>query len=216
MSEHSRNPFLNNIIFVILIALLIAGAWKNDSELFSPNRYILNGTQKEKLPETNVNEKIYPETNIFDRVQGEHVRQKIDFGTAMEYFNSRQLSGTEIIELGKRSTTADYFVRNSNKKLIFYPTTGSNPDIQSFMREFTRLRTSLKNKSNLIFIPVETGFGISEKQIKNTSDRVFYNLKKECGKFCVIDAPAQNITSLKSPQIGAKTFEIVEALINSL
>lgn len=216
MSENSNNPFLNNIIFVILIGLLILGAYKSNPSIFSPSSIKAEiKQQKTEMPKVKQKNNI-PETSVFDKVQEERVRQKIDYGTAMEYFNSRSLSGTEMLEFEKKSTTAAYFTRNSNKKLIFYPTTGSSEDTQNFMRDFTKFRTSMKDKPNLVFIPIETGFGISEKQIKNSSDRIIYNLRKECGKFCVIDVSAQRITTLKSPQIGAKTFEIVEALINSL
>ena len=217
MSKQKDNSLLNNIIFVILIVLLMLGAYKSTPDLFSMNTTLSSNKKQslKELPKIQEKEK-FQETNVFNEVQKEHVRKKIDYGTAMEYFNRRQLSGTEIMELGKRPTTSDYFVRNSSKKIVFYPTTGSSSDMQNFMREFTKLRTSLKDKTNLVFIPIETGFGLSEKQIKNSADRVFYNLKKECGKFCVIDVPAQSIIMLKSPQIGAKTFEIAEILVNSL
>lgn len=215
MSDNQNKTLFNNIIFIVLIALLLAGACKNGLPDFSGGNFVSPSENSNKMQNIN-NKPEFEEPSIFDTVQGERVREKINYSTAMEFFNQRQLSGTEILELGKRSSTSQYFVRNSNKKLIFYPTTGTDRDMQSFMRDFTRLRSNLKHRADIVFIPIETGLPMHEKQIKNSSDRVFYNLKKDCGKFCIINVPSRNITSLNSPQIGAKTFEVIEAVINSL
>lgn len=216
MSDNQGNAFLNNIIFALLLIFLLIGAFKNGIGDFSPES-ILSRLQGQKEAPTWNNEDVFTdEKSIFDTVQGERVRHKISYATAVQFIHQRPLTGTEIQEFGKRQPTSEYFVRNGSKKLIFYPTTGTDEISQQFMRDFTKLRTSLRHRKDLIFIPVETAFISSERQIRNSSDRVFYNVKRECGKFCIIDVASYTITSLESPGIGVKTFEVVEAVVNAL
>lgn len=216
MSSNQGNSFVNNIIFALLLVFLIVGAVRNFSGGFSMDA-ILSRLMGQKETTTWNSDEVYTDPrSIFDTVQGERVRHKISYATAMQFIHKRSLTGTEIQELGKRQPTSEYFVRNGSKKLIFYPTTGTDEVSQQFMRDFTRLRTSLRHRKDLIFIPVETAFISSERQIKTSSDRVFYNVKRECGKFCIIDVSSYTITSLDSPGIGVKTYEVIEAVVNSL
>ena len=216
MSDNQGNTFLNNIIFVVLIVFLTIGAIKNFDGEFSRDT-VMNVMLGQKQNQPQANENVFEEeNNIFNTVQEERVRHKIDYSTAQQFLNQRSLTGTEIQELENHQSISSYFVRNSSKKLIFYPTTGTDEISQQFMRDFTKLRTSLKYRNDLIFIPVETGLISNTAQMKNSSDRVLYNLRKECGKFCIINVSTNTITSLKSPAIGMKTFEVVEAVINSL
>ena len=218
MSDKDKNKTLvNNIFFVVLIVLLAFGAVKSANlENISPEELISNSKLSNMFSKEEPVQEEIQRPNIFDEVQPERVRQKIDYATASEFIDRRTLSGTEVMELAKRRATAEYFKRNGNKILIFYPTTGSEAMLKAFMRDFTKLRNEQKHNSKLVFIPIETSLNISEKSIKNSSDRVFYNIKKDCNKFCIINVPAKSLTTLKSPEFGSKTFEVVEAIVNSL
>lgn len=200
-----------NIAFIILICLLLLSAVKAQKtplNLFDS----LSDIQASKAVEEETTGIILKD---FDEIrQPEKVNKTIDRATAMNYVQSRPLNGTEMLALTKVKKISPYL--NKNKKVVIYVNKGSDKNIQAFMDEFAKSRVKYSSNPNYVFIPLETLWDLNEEDIRNTHDRVVYNLKQDCGLFCILDLQSEKLIKLKGSQVSKKSAEIVGVILNSM
>lgn len=208
------NKFMTNLAFVILILLLLVSAVKNQPEGqgfgdFSEFANILNGQTAgiENVEDPEV-------VNEFENMQDMSKAAKdrtIDISTAREYLKEVPLSGTQMLELAKVKKISPYL--NTNKKIVIYVTNGHGEDVESFLKEFANTRNHFAGESNVVFIPRESVWTLTEENIKNSHDRVIYNLQKDCGLFCVIVPNQEKIVRLKGSNVNKKTAQIMHVYL---
>lgn len=203
---------VTNVSFIILILLLlIVSAVKNQPADVGFGNFgglmdILNHSgQTEIVEEAEV-------VNEFEHMQDvKKVDKTIDISTAREYLKEIPLSGTQMLALTKVKKISPYL--NTNKKVIIYVTSGHGDDIESFLREFANTRNYFANSSDVVFIPRESIWTLKEENIKNSHDRVIYNLQKDCGLFCVIIPNQEKMVRLKGSNVNKKTAQIMHVYL---
>lgn len=231
-----NNTTFTNIAFILLIVFLLIAALKTNDKALDiesllgwkqeTDSTVLN--KKMDLPalsnikstyETPTEEESTRDPNIvlkdFDSIKtAKQVKKSIDKSTAMNYTTTRSLSGTEMLALTKVKKIAEHL--NQNKKVVIYVNKGSDSEIQAFIKEFSKSREKYRTNSKLVFIPLETLWDLNDDTIKNTHDRVIYNLKKDCGLFCILDIRGEKMIRLKGTTVSKKGAEIVDVILNSL
>jgi len=216
-----KNKLYTNIAFIILIVFLVVNASQSGivnplSSLGGDNLGSISDfggfadgsySKKKKSNKPVV-------MNEFENMKQPTVNKTIDLSTAKTYVVDRPLSGTELLTLGKVTKIAPNL--HKNKKIVIYVNKGSDRDIQAFLHEFAKTKSEFASNSSYVFLPVDTVWNIREEDIKNTNDRVIYNLKKDCGLFCVIDANRGNLIKMKGSNVNKKTAEIMHVILKSL
>ncbi len=205
------NKFATNLAFIILICFLCVSAVKNQPQeqgfgnftgLFN-NRAV--ETQEVEEPEV---------VNEFEHMQDvKKVDKTIDISTAREYLKEIPLSGTQMLALTKVKKISPYL--NTNKKIIIYVTNGQGSDVEAFLKEFANTRNHFASSSEVVFLPRESVWNIKEENIKNSHDRVVYNLQKDCGLFCVIVPNQEKIVRLKGSNVNKKTAQIMHVYLTN-
>lgn len=213
------NKKSTNIAFIILILLLLISALKtqksslNLAEAIKGNIPELSGIEygsssaKDNAPQVVLKD--------FDTVPPPRkINRSIDRATAMKYIQTRSLNGTEMLALTKIPKINPHL--NKNKKIVIYINKGSERDVQAFIKEFKKSREKYSSNPNFVFIPLETLWDLKEDNIKNSHDRVVYNLKQDCGRFCILDLRGEKLIRLKGSHVSKKSAEIVGVVLNSL
>lgn len=207
-----NNKTTTNIAFILLICLLFLGALKSQKTPLNP----FSGMPNVPSAESSVEEES-PQVVLkdFDEVvQHKEVDKTIDRATAMNYIQTRPINGTEMLAMTKVKKINPYL--NKDKKIIVYVTKGSEREVKAFMAEFSKSRSKYSSNPNYVFIPLETLWELKEIDIKNTHDRVVYNLQQDCGLFCILDLRGEKLIKLKGSQVSKKSAEIVDVILNSL
>lgn len=213
-----NNIFATNIAFIILISLLCVASLKGQNKTFEATKTLsFGGINNFSKTETLSSKEVEPQIVLrdFDTIQQpKKVKKTIDKATAMNYIKSRSLNGTEMLALGKIKKFSPYL--NKNKKIVIYVNKGSQREIQAFIKEFSKTKEKLSNNPKFVFIPLENLWNIEEENIRNSHDRVVYNLKQDCGLFCVIDLGAGKLIRMKGSGVSKKSAEIMGVILNSL
>ncbi len=194
-----------NIGFIILIAFLAINAFKAQQGGFSLPEFGKMDSYKEQKAEPVV-------MNEFENLKDvKRTDNAIDINTARDYLKEIQLSGTQMLELNKVKKISPYL--NTNKKVVIYVTNEQGSDVEAFLKEFANTRNHFANSSDVVFLPLENVWNISEENIKNSHDRVIYNLQKECGLFCVIMPGQEKLVRLKGANVNKKTAQIMHVYL---
>lgn len=213
-----NNKTGTNIAFIILILLLFSAALKAQK---TPSDY--TGMLKlADMPGVDYNKKLSNEDDQpqiilrdFDTIRpAKPVKKSIDRSTAMQYIKVRPLSGTEMLALTKVKKISEHL--NKNKKIIIYVNRGSEKEVQAFIKEFSKSRTKYSSNPNYVFIPLETLWDLNDDTIHNTHDRVVYNLKQDCGLFCILDLKGEKMIRLRGSDVSKKSAEIIGVILQSL
>ncbi len=206
-----NNRITTNIAFIILICLLLVGAIKAQKTPVNIFNDLTN------IPVTAGEQKEAPGVVLkdFDEIQEpQSINKSIDRATAMKYIQIRSLNGTEMLALTKVKKINPHL--NKDKKIVIYVSRGSEKEVQAFMKEFAKSRAQYSSNPNYVFIPLETLWDLKEDNIRNTHDRVVYNLQQDCGLFCILDLRGEKLIKLKGSQVSKKSAEIVGVILNSL
>lgn len=206
------NKFVTNIAFIILIVFLFISAIKGSHADLSPfGMFNYSPDKAEKIESVTTEPAVVNEFESMPRPK--KVEQKIDKATAMSYTKTRALSGTEMLALTKINKINEHL--NKNKKIVIYVNKGSDRDIQAFIKEFSKTRTRLNSNSSYVFIPLETLWDLNNEDytLRNSHDRVIYNLKKDCGLFCVLDTGAEQMLRMKGSNVNKKSAEIIDVIL---
>ena len=132
----------------------------------------------------------------------------------MKYIKVRPLNGTEMLALTKVKKISEHM--NKNRKVIIYVNRGAEKDVQAFIKEFSKSREKYRNNPDFVFIPLETLWDLNEDDIRNSHDRVVYNLKEDCGLFCILDLKGEKLIRLKGSAVSKKSAEIIGVILQSL
>lgn len=206
-----NNKTTINIAFIILISLLFVSALKSQKTPVN----IFNDFPSIPAATSEQNETSGVVLRDFDEIQQpEKINKSIDRATAMSYTQTRPLNGTEMIALTKIKKINPYL--NKDKKIVIYVSRGSEKEVQAFMQEFAKSRAQYSSNPNYVFIPLETLWDLKEDNIRNSHDRVIYNLQQDCGLFCILDLRGEKLIKLKGSQVSKKSAEIVGVILNSL
>lgn len=208
-----------NIAFIILIFLLIIAALKaQNTPTTLAGMFDFGGmsgiSASESKSKSDDDEPQVVLRDFSEIQQPKKVNRVIDKATAMSYMQVRSLNGTELLALSKVKKISPYLDRN--KKVVIYINKGSEKHEQAFMKEFAKSRAKYSSNPNFVFIPLETLWDLNDDNIKNTHDRVVYNLKQDCGQFCILDLSGEKLITLKGSQVSKKSAEIVGVILNSL
>lgn len=207
------NRFVTNVAFALLIIFLFISAMKGTHINLSPSEMFNFADKAQKTESVNPEPVVVNEFESMPRPK--KVEQHIDKATALSYAKTRALSGTEMLALTKVKKISEHL--NKNKKIVIYVTKGSDRDIQAFIKEFSKTRTRLGSNSNYVFIPLETLWDLNQDDstVKNSHDRVIYNLKRDCGLFCVLDTGAEQMLRLKGSNVNKKSAEIIDVILKN-
>ena len=209
-----------NIAFIILILLLFVAALKVQKTPTALQNVVGLGQNMPQIPGMNSNQvekDAEPQIILrdFDTIQQpKRVKRSIDRATAMKYIKVRPLNGTEMLALTKVKKISEHM--NKNRKVIIYVNRGAEKDVQAFIKEFSKSREKYRNNPDFVFIPLETLWDLNEDDIRNSHDRVVYNLKEDCGLFCILDLKGEKLIRLKGSAVSKKSAEIVGVILQSL
>ena len=209
-----------NIAFIILILLLFVAALKAQKTPTALQDVVGLGQNMPQMPGMNykpVEKDAEPQIILrdFDTIQQpKRVKRTIDRATAMKYIKVRPLNGTEMLALTKVKKISEHM--NKNRKVIIYVDRGSEREIQAFIKEFSKSREKYRYNPNFVFIPLETLWDLDDDTIRNTHDRVVYNLKQDCGLFCILDLKGERLIRLKGSAVSKKSAEIIGVILQSL
>ena len=215
-----NNRTSTNIAFIILILLLFVAALKVQKTPTALQNVVGLGQNMLQIPGMNSNQvekDAEPQIILrdFDTIQQpKRVKRSIDRATAMKYIKVRPLNGTEMLALTKVKKISEHM--NKNRKVIIYVNRGAEKDVQAFIKEFSKSREKYRNNPDFVFIPLETLWDLNEDDIRNSHDRVVYNLKEDCGLFCILDLKGEKLIRLKGSAVSKKSAEIVGVILQSL
>ncbi len=215
-----NNRTSTNIAFIILILLLFVAALKVQKTPTALQNVVGLGQNMPQIPGMNSNQvekDAEPQIILrdFDTIQQpKRVKRSIDRATAMKYIKVRPLNGTEMLALTKVKKISEHM--NKNRKVIIYVNRGAEKDVQAFIKEFSKSREKYRNNPDFVFIPLETLWDLNEDDIRNSHDRVVYNLKEDCGLFCILDLKGEKLIRLKGSAVSKKSAEIVGVILQSL
>ena len=214
-----NNKQITNIAFILLLTLLTISAIKNAAttnvlQLLTPN---FNQNLNADLfnHETEKPEIVLKDfEDIPELTPTPKVNQAIDHATAINYIKTRQLNGTEILELGKIEKIAPHL--SQKKKIVIYTSKNTNKDTEAFLEEFAKTRANMAQHSSFYFIPMESILNITEDEITNSHERVIYQLKKDCGLFCIINASTAQLTKMKGSNLNKKSAQIIDVILKGM
>lgn len=210
-----NNKTNTNIAFILLILFLFIGALKQQPDVISSffNMGDLSGVLEREQIETKVEEEPVV-VNEFEHMKD--VKRKddsIDINTAKSYIKEIPLSGTQMLALTKVKKISPYL--NTNKKIVIYVTNGQGDDVEAFLKEFSKTRNHFANSADVVFLPQESVWSLTEENIKNSHDRAIYNVQKDCGLFCVIIPQQEKMVRLKGANVNKKTAQIMHVYMTS-
>ena len=201
-----------NVGFLLLIMFLYIGA-RNERLALPKDAKAWDFSSYSKMFESKEN---YPKTKSFDEIpkSTQPADRTISLSTAQKYVTQRPLNGTELLELDKLPTFNGTF--NRGKKVIVYPKSANSEDFKGFVQVFAKTKAKYTNNAKYKFVTRESLWNIDENSIKNSHDRVIYQLKKDCGLFCIFDSNSKTLIRLNGSNVNRKGAEIMDVILNSL
>ncbi len=213
-----NNKVITNIAFILLIILLLISTIKRNENMatntdLAANKLEIYEQLFKSSAKTDENEIVLSDFPTNDTPQKTQ-KTTIDYSTAMKYIKTRQLNGTEILELGKEQKLSTHL--SKKKKIVIYTNNAKDSDTQAFLDEFAKTRKHFAQNSQYVFIPMGNLWNITEDEIKNSHDRVIYQLKKDCGLFCIINATNTQLLKLKGSNVNKKSAEIIDVILKGI
>lgn len=208
-----NNKAGTNIAFILLILFLFIGAIKKQPDIISS--LFDFGEMSELLKGEQTETKVEEEPVVVNEF--EHMKDvkktdtSIDINTARSYIKEIPLSGTQMLALAKVKKISPYL--NTNKKVIIYVTNEHGSDVEAFLKEFAKTRNHFANSADVVFLPRESVWNLTEENIKNSHDRAVYNIQNDCGRFCVILPNQEKMVRLKGSNVNKKTAQIMHVYL---
>ncbi|MCM1010047.1 MAG: hypothetical protein NC390_04095 [Fusobacterium sp.] len=192
----------------MLILFLLIGAFRQQPDIM--NSFLRFADSDNKIEEKVQEEPVV--VNEFEHLKDvKKTETPIDINTARSYIKEVPISGTQMLALTKVKKISPYL--NTNKKVIVYVTSEHGSDVEAFLKEFSKTRTHFANSPDVVFLPRESVWNLTEENIKNSHDRAVFNLQKDCGLFCVIIPNQEKLVRMKGSNVNKKTAQIMHVYL---